>query len=107
MTRHSKISSDRPVCGLQRTWESRRARPIDRRRTPEYEEKRAALDDRLKLELDLVEDRILAEGDHPFRRIRPDGSVLDLSSYDAAGVIVEYLPSDDGNHLFLDFVIHS
>jgi len=32
--------------------------------------------------------------------------VLDLSWYDATGIIVEYLPADDGNHLFLDFVIH-
>jgi hypothetical protein len=57
------------------------------------------------LELDLVEERIISEGDHPYRRRLPDGAVLDLSSYESAGILVTYLPASDGNHLFIDFVV--
>lgn len=39
----------------------------------------------MRLELDLIEERILSEGAHPYRRDLDDGTVVDLSSYDATG----------------------
>lgn len=81
------------------------SRPSDRRRTPDYERKRASLPATLRLELDLVEERVLSEGDPTHRHIGDDGTVYDMSSLRDAGIIVAYLPAADGNHLFVDFTI--
>jgi hypothetical protein len=80
-------------------------RPTDRRRTRNYERKRADLPQQLRLELDLVEERILSEGDPPHRYRAEDDLVYDLSSFRQAGIVVAYLPAPDGNHLFVDFTI--
>ncbi len=80
-------------------------RPTDRRRTSNYERKRADLSAHLRLELDLVEERILSEGDPPHRYRSEDDLVYDLSAFRATGIVVLYLPASDGNHLFVDFTI--
>jgi hypothetical protein len=66
---------------------------------------RAELPPPQKLELDLVEERVLTERAHPYRYQLSDGSILDLSAFRETGIAVTYLPAPDGNHLFLDFVI--
>jgi bifunctional DNA-binding transcriptional regulator/antitoxin component of YhaV-PrlF toxin-antitoxin module len=81
------------------------AEPTDRRRTRKYRRRRSGLTEAERLELDLVEERILSERAHPFRHSLADGQVLDLSAYRDTGIAVTYRPSPDGNHLFVDFVI--
>lgn len=80
-------------------------RPTDRRRTSNYERRRAALSSLLRLELELVEERVLSEGEHTHRYRADDGMVYDLSSFRETGIVVVYLPASDGNHLFVDFTI--
>jgi hypothetical protein len=77
----------------------------DRRRTPHYDLKREDLPAHLRLELDLVEERILSEGEHPLRYLGPDGITYDLLSFREKGIAVSYRVAIDGNHLFVDFVI--
>lgn len=77
----------------------------DRRRTPYYEQKREDFPAHLRLELDLVEERILTEREHPLSYLGPDGLTYDLLSFRETGIAVAYLAAVDGNHLFVDFVI--
>lgn len=53
--------------------------------------------------LDLAEEAALADPIGPFRRTLRDGTVVDLSSYDSAGVILVYAVLPDGTRLFIDF----
>lgn len=76
-----------------------------RRRRPAYEEKRAQLSNDLRLALDLVEETILSDQVGSFRRTLPDGTVVDLSSYDEFGLIVSFQPAPDGDHEFIDFAV--
>lgn len=57
-----------------------------RRRTPGYQRKRAGLPAWLRLELELCEERILAEGEHPHKYRAADGTVYDLSSFEETGM---------------------
>ena len=77
----------------------------DRRRTPYYEHKREDLPAHLRLELDLVEERILSEREHPLSHLGPAGLRYDLMSFRETGIAVAYLAAIDGNHLFVDFLI--
>ena len=72
-------------------------------RTPEYDAKRTRLSEELRLVLDLAEEAALADPTGPFRRTLPDGTVMDVSSYDRDGVILLYADLPNGTRLFVDF----
>jgi hypothetical protein len=78
---------------------------IDRRRGDEYLRKRPQLPETVQLALDIVEETVLTDPIGAFRRKLPDGTIVDLSSYDEYGLIVTFEPMPDGNHLFIDFIV--
>ena len=55
--------------------------------------------------LDLAEEAVLVDPIGPLRRVRPDGTVADLSSYDSDGVILVFADQPDGTPLFIDFIL--
>ena len=55
--------------------------------------------------LDLAEEAALVDPIGPFRRVRPDGTIADLSSYDSDGVILIFRDQTDGTRLFIDFAL--
>jgi len=61
------------------------------RHEPEYDADRAALSGELQLELDLLEEQIIADPDRAYQRpYGPDGVIYDLSAYDRFDLIVAY-----------------
>jgi hypothetical protein len=78
---------------------------IDRRRSPEYEAKRAALPPHLRTALDIVEETVLSDPIGSTRRTLADGTIVDMSSYDEFGLMVTFEPMPEGNHRFIDFTV--
>ena len=64
---------------------------IERNRRPAYATKRALLDDRHRLALDLIEEGIITDQGGSYRRREgPDGTTIDLSGYDEFGLAVAF-----------------
>jgi hypothetical protein len=65
--------------------------PARGKNEPEYDEDREALPPALRLELDLIRERIITDPDRTYQReFGPDGAIYDLSGYDEFGLTVAF-----------------